>query len=418
MAPAARDPYLMAAPKNTKHMIPFEEAYQRVLDHSRDYGKEMVPLKEATGRVLAETLYADRDFPPFDRATKDGIVINFNAFEKGRRDFEIGGVLPAGTPSGILSDENLCMEIMTGAVIPYDADTVVMYEHLQIDQGIAHLNTAPAKGQNIHYRGSDHKKGEAVLQQNLRIAASEVGILAAIGRSEVPVRKLPRIAVISTGDELVEVSDIPLPHQVRKSNAYQLHASLRNEGIHPLLLHIPDDMDMIRQNLSYVIQEMDLLILSGGVSRGKYDYIPQIMEELGVEKVFHKVLQRPGKPFWFGKQHATNTLIFSFPGNPVSTFVCYYRYFRDWLHKSLGLHTDQISVILEKPLVARGDLTQFIGVRTRWEAGRLMAAPVPANGSGDLTGLAEIDGFICLNPREEPYLKGIAVPFVPTRNLL
>ncbi len=399
-------------------MIPFKEAYRLILDESRDFGKEKIPLQEAVGRVLAEDIFADRDFPPFDRATRDGIVLNHQAVEKGRTAFEIDGVLAAGHAAAVLRHEDLCMEIMTGAVIPYDADTVVMYENCSIDHGIARLDGIPKKGQHIHRRGSDRKKGDMVLKAGRRIATADIGILASVGASVIPVKKLPRIAVISTGDELVEIDEFPMPHQLRKSNIYQLYAALREENIIPLLLHVSDDEDIIRQKLSYAIDQMDVLLLSGGVSRGKFDFIPKVMDELGLEKIFHKVLQRPGKPFWFGKQGQSGTLVFSFPGNPVSTYVCYYRYFRDWLHRSIGLPIKDFHVILSETFMVQGDLTGFIDVKTKWERGCLMASRVDGNGSGDLTSLAEADGFVCLEPRDEPYYGGNAVPFIPTRKLV
>lgn len=399
-------------------MILFENAYQLVLDHIQDYGTEIVKLKDSVGRVLGEDIFADRDFPPFDRATKDGIAIRFEAYDKGRRNFEISGIQAAGASAVILDNEASCLEIMTGALVPYDADTVVMYEHLDLDKGIARVNSNPEKGQNIHARGSDKKKGDLLLRRNTRIAPADIGILASVGAAEVVVRKLPRTAVISTGDELVEVDYLPLPHQIRKSNSHQLNASLQEEGIFPMLLHVSDDVDMIRQKLAHAFEYVDVLLLSGGVSRGKFDFIPQVLEELGVEKIFHKVCQRPGKPFWFGIRRATNTLVFSFPGNPVSTYVCYYRYFKDWLTKSIGLPLEQFSVILDETLWNKGDLTAFVGARTYWDQGCLKATRVEGNGSGDLTSLAEVDGFICLAPSESSYPAGGRVTFVPTRKQL
>ena len=398
-------------------MISFQEASNLVRAHIRQYGIKNVRLTEAHGQVLASDVYADRDFPPFDRATKDGIVVRFSALEKGRLDFEIDGVVAAGEPAAMLSDEHLCMEIMTGAVIPYDADTVIMYEDIQIAHGIARLNYLPQKGQNIHRRGSDRRKGELLLREGRRIDTAAIGILAAVGMGEVPVKKLPRVAVISTGDELVEVGVNPQPHQVRRSNAHQLFGALREEGIHPLLLHVADDIDMIRQKLAYALEAMDVLVLSGGVSKGKFDYIPQVLEELGVEQVFHKVLQRPGKPFWFGKHRRSATLVFSFPGNPVSTFCCYYRYFRDWLYTSLGLPIKEFPVFLNETINPSRDLTIMVNVRLSCEDGYLRVSQVPANGSGDLTALAGADGLIYLAPREQPYVKGEVVPFIPTRSL-
>jgi len=399
-------------------MISFEEAYQNVLNHSQDYGIETINLKEAGGRVLAGDILADRDFPPFNRATKDGIVLNYKAIEKGRTAFEIVGILAAGTPPSHLRDEDTCMEIMTGAVVPYDADTVVMYEDVVIEHGITKIVSIPHKGQNIHKRGSDEKRGAIVLEKQTKISAAEIGVLAAVGKSEVKVKKLPRISVISTGNELVEVEEEPLPHQIRKSNAYSLFAALSEDSITPLLLHLNDDKDIIRQNLSFAIQGMDVLLLSGGVSKGKYDFIPQVLDELGVESIFHGVLQRPGKPFWFGIQKESGTVIFSFPGNPASTFANYHIYFKDWLKKSLGLPIPKIDVLLKEDIEVKGKLTRFLRAKTEWGSGKLTASLVTGNGSGDLTSLSKSDGFIRLDPKEKPYSMGTTVPFIPTRRLL
>ena len=399
-------------------MISFSDAYNHVLDHSQDYGTESVALKKAVGRVLAVDIYADRDFPPFNRATKDGIAINYNAIENGRKAFNIKATVAAGQRTYKFLEEDHCVEIMTGAVVPYEADTVVMYEDITIEHGIANLNKKPKRGQNIHDKGSDKKKGELVLGKDSKIMAAEVGVLAAVGKSAVEVKRLPRIAVISTGNELVEVEDHPLPHQIRKSNSYTLFAALDEERIEPLLLHLSDDKDMIRQKLSYVIQEMDVLLLSGGVSKGKFDFIPKVLEELGVEKVFHGVLQRPGKPFWFGVYKNTNALIFSFPGNPISTFVNYHIYFKNWLQKSLGLPIPKVEVFLEDVITIEGSLTRFLGVKTSWTNGLLKAKLVPDNGSGDLTSLSRSDGFIKLDPREVPYGIDEKVTFISTRTLI
>jgi molybdopterin molybdotransferase len=399
-------------------MISFSDAYNHVLDHSRDYGTESVALKKAVGRVLAVDIYADRDFPPFNRATKDGIAINYNAIENGRKAFDIKATVAAGQKTYKFLEEDHCVEIMTGAVVPYEADTVIMYEDVTIEHGIANLNKKAKRGQNIHDKGSDKKKGELVLSKDSKIMAAEVGVLAAVGKSTVEVKRLPRIAVISTGNELVEVEDYPLPHQIRKSNSYTLFAALDEERIEPLLLHLSDDIDMIRQKLSYVIQEMDVLLLSGGVSKGKFDFIPKVLQELGVDKVFHGVLQRPGKPFWFGVYENTNALIFSFPGNPISTFVNYHIYFKHWLQKSLGLPIPKVEVFLEDVIAIEGSLTRFLGVKTSWKNGLLKAKLVPDNGSGDLTSLSRSDGFIKLDPREVPYGIDEKVTFISTKTFI
>jgi molybdopterin molybdotransferase len=394
-------------------MIHYSEALEIVLQHSRSYGTEYVPLKEAVGRVLAEDVHADRDFPPFNRATKDGITLSFSAIENGRMAFEISGVIPAGTPSLVLEDQESCMEIMTGAVVPYDADTVVMYEELEVDKGIARLKSIPDKGQNIHYRGSDIAKGDIMLKANSQITPSVIGVLASVGIAEVPVKKLPRVAVISTGNELVDVDKQPETHQIRRSNTYSLYAALSREGIEPMMLHLQDDKDIIRQKLGYLVDELDILLLSGGVSKGKFDFLPEVLEDIGVEKSFHRVRQRPGKPFWFGSLPEKGTLVFSFPGNPVSTYANYHLYFQPWLYKSMGLNSLSRMVSIDQDIANPGPLTLFLQVTIHWENTGLRASLIKTNGSGDLVSLAKADGLIQLEPKEEGYSAGDVVPFYP-----
>jgi molybdopterin molybdotransferase len=398
-------------------MISFEEAYKIVLSQSQDYGEEVVSIKNAMGRVLAEDILADRDFPPFNRSTKDGIAINYDAVENGRLNFEIKGVLAAGKPTLTLEESDGCIEIMTGAVVPFETDTVVMYEDIKIKDDIASLKKIPNRGQNIHLRASDEKKGAVLLKKYLKLSAAELGILATVGKDKVTVKKRPRIAVISTGNELVAIDEQPLIHQIRRSNSYSLYGALIEIGITPMLLHISDDKDLLRQKLAYVIEEMDVLILSGGVSMGKFDFIPEIFRELGVDRLFHKVAQRPGKPFWFGTQKTSNTLVFSFPGNPVSTYANFYIYFKAWLQRSQGYIVPELLVKLNDPVEVTGELTHFMGAKIKWGKGNISASLISANGSGDLLSLAKLDGFIQISTDKKTYNKGELVPFIPTRTL-
>ena len=398
-------------------MISIEDAYSKVLSYSRPYGTEEVSLEMANGRILDEAVFADRDFPPFDRATKDGIAINFNGLKRGNQ-FKVSGVIAAGTPRQELKNDNCCFEIMTGAVIPTNSDTVVMYEDIEISEGVATIQKTPQKGADIHFQGSDKKVGSLVLNKNNRVSPAEIGVLASVGKAKVMVKKLPRITVVSTGNELVNVYEVPLPYQIRKSNIYSVFAALTEEGFIPKLLHIPDDKKIIQSELLKVLEESDVLILSGGVSKGKYDFVPDALIAVGVKKVFHGVLQQPGKPFWFGVQESTQKIIFSFPGNPVSTFVNYHQYFKNWLYASLELPVPEFTVILNEEKHVLGSLSKFFRVKTTINDGKLTAFFVHENGSGDLTCLAESDGFIRLLPREKAYLKGESVPFIPTRRII
>ncbi len=397
-------------------MINFEEAYRKVMQHTLDLGVEDVGLLKSTGRALAEDIMADRDFPPFDRATKDGIAINYSAIKKGVNSFAIEAVLSAGMPQTMLGDTANCMEIMTGAVIPENADTVIMYEQVTIENGVATLSKKPTKGQDVHKKGSDVVTSSVLLKKGKRIGAAEIGVLASVGKSKVQVKRLPKVCVVSTGDELVDVDQVPLAHQIRKSNTLSLFAALQKKGIMAELLHLNDDRKVIKESLSNILKDYDVLLLSGGVSKGKFDFIPEVMEMLGVQKVFHRVAQRPGKPFWFGKQEEMNTVVFSFPGNPVSTFANYHIYFLSWLQKCLGLPQEEKEVLLEESIQIKPPLTRFIQVKTEVKKGATWAKTIRENGSGDLTSLAYSDGFIRLQAREAEYEKGELVPFVATRN--
>src|SRR5690606_7203118 len=205
----------------------------------------------------------------------------------------------------LLTDTSHCVEIMTGAVVPANADTVIMYEHLLIGDGRASLSRIPIRGQEIHLEGSDKKRGDLVLPRDIKITAAEIGILATVGKALVPVKKLPKTAVVSTGNELVEITENPLPYQIRRSNIHTLYGALSEEGIVPNEFHLADNKEAMREKLPPILRDHNTVLLSGGISKGKYDFIPEILEELGVTKIFYQVSQRPGKPFWFGIQKET-----------------------------------------------------------------------------------------------------------------
>ncbi len=393
-------------------LITSEEAYTHVLNTCYSFKVESVSIKNAVGRVLAEDIYADRDFPPYNRSTKDGIAVIYDAVEQGRREFDVMGIVSAGQKTYPFLKEAECVEIMTGAMVPYEADAVIMYEDIQIEKGVASTSKEVLRGQNIHKRGSDLKKGDLILKKNTKISAAEIGVLATVGKSKILVKELPSVAIISTGNELVPIDEQPKIHQIRKSNSYTLYAALKEFGIEPLLLHLPDDEDIIRQRLHIAIQEMDILLLSGGVSKGKFDFIPKVLEQLGVKKFFHGVRQRPGKPFWFGRSKNNHAIVFSFPGNPVSTFANFHIYFVPWLNTSLGLEINELRAELLQSISNKSTFTRFYNVKLIVDRGRIKAELIDSNTSGDLQSLTKSDGFIKLIPREEPYTPEELVPLV------
>ena len=399
-------------------MVTVAQAEKIILREARDYGLEQVPFQEALGRVLAEDLFADRDLPPTDRATMDGIAIQYAAFASGCRSFKIKATIAAGDPPVNIENPEECMEIMTGASLPVSVDTVVRYEDLKIDNGAALICTDAIKnGQNLHRRGQDKTAGSLIVKAHQKITPALIGILASVGKSEVMVKRVPRIVVISTGGELIAVDEQPTPHQVRRSNSYTVKAVLQQHGICAAVRHIPDDPEITGRELETCLANYDVIILSGGVSMGKFDYVPGALAALGVDKLFHKVQQRPGKPFWFGRSQGAGQnngkLVFAFPGNPVSTFLCLHRYFLPWLGLQLGAfgNSSNCYAILDENVTFTLPMQYFMQVKLKFnERGQVLALPVEGNGSGDFSNLTDSDAFMELPLERDEFKRGDVFP--------
>ena len=395
-------------------MITVEQATDIILQTARDFGIESIPLDEAIGRTLRENLYADRDFPPFHRVTMDGIAIRHEAFQAGQRSFPIEGVAAAGGAQMQLQWPQHCLEAMTGAVLPSGADTVIRYEDLEIAEGQARVMIEEIGwGQNVHKQGEDRLEGSLVVPVGIKLSPAEIGVAATVGKAQLLVSRLPKTVIISTGDELVEVAETPLPHQIRRSNEHRLRATLARFGIAADTLHLRDDLEEVRQELAAVLGEYEVVILSGGVSEGKFDYLPQAMADLKVEKLFHKIKQRPGKPFWFG-QAPSGAIVFALPGNPVSSFMCTQRYFIPWLERCLGLPAKQYpGAVLQQQVVFKPDLTYFMQVKVAYdEQGRILAIPSEGHGSGDLANLVDADAFLQLPLGRDVFEPGAVFPLI------
>ena len=410
-------------------MISAQEALITVLNSAQDFGIEEIPFLKSVGSILKEEIFADRDFPPFNRVSMDGIVIDFAAFANGQRAFKIEGIQAAGSEQITLLDSENCIEVMTGAVLPNNANTVIRYEDIAIDNGIATITIdIISKGQNIHTKGKDGKSGALLIQKNTIISAAEIGVLATVGKSVVKVARQPKVMIVSTGDELVGVAEMPLAHQIRRSNVFTLVSLLERLNIPSETAHITDDKPILKAKIAAYLKAYDVLLFSGAVSKGKYDFLPEVFEELGVEKRFHKVAQRPGKPFWFGYTAALSmmhqggsenrdkkTIVFGFPGNPISTFVNCLAYFYPWYYKSVGLEVKEETAILAKDVSFKPNLTYFLQVKLTSEKGQLMAYPIVGNGSGDLASLVKADAFIQLPSDKIEFKKGAVYPIIKYR---
>ncbi|SHM95749.1 molybdopterin molybdotransferase MoeA [Polaribacter sp. KT 15] len=383
-------------------MISVKEAKDIILNSAYNFGVEEVPFLKSVGRILKENILADRDFPPFNRVSMDGICIDFNAFKNGQRDFKVEGIQAAGSEQMTLQNKENCIEVMTGAVLPNNANTVIRYEDVTLKNGIATININIINDcQNVHVKGKDRKVGDVLITENKIISAAEIGVLATVGKSTVKVAKQPKVMIVSTGDELVGVNEIPLKHQIRRSNVFTLVSLLERLQIPSETAHITDDKPILKQKIKGFLKDYDVLLFSGAVSKGKYDFLPEVFEELCVEKLFHKVAQRPGKPFFYGKTNECN--VFGFPGNPISTFVNCLAYFYPWYYKSTGLEIEEETAILGENVSFKPNLEFFLQVKLKSKFGHLVAFPVKGNGSGDLASLVNAGAFIQL-PKTEKIL--------------
>ena len=397
----------------TSRRIDVADAERLILEHMQPAPAATVPLAEATGGVLRQNVRAERDQPPFDRATMDGIAVASNALASGRREFRLAGTQAAGAPELRLNDEADCLEIMTGAVMPTGSDTVIPVERItQTGDTVrieADYDASPR--QFVHPRGSDHSHNEILLKSGTVIGGVEMAILTAAGAADVDIAVRPSVAVVSTGDELVDVGEPILPHQIRSSNDRAIEAALALRGIRDVVrARLPDDRDALFREIGNLHAAHDILVLSGGVSMGKFDYVPAILEQLGIELVFHKILQRPGLPMWFGVSRDDKP-VFALPGNPVSTLVCLSRYVTPAIEVALGAPVLRRPVRLAEDVEFAPDLTWLLPVRLRRGPDGDVAVPCPTNTSGDFVGLRGTAGFVELPRGRDRFPAGYETVF-------
>ena len=391
-----------------------KEAINTILNATVDFGIEEVDFLQSSGRILKENIVADRDFPPFNRVSMDGIAISSTAFNKGIRSFKIEGIQAAGSLQLTLQNNDNCIEVMTGAVLPKNSDVIIQYELLTIKNNVASVDVGVVKEfQNVHLKGLDRTVGDVLIPENTLISAAEISVFATVGKTKVKVVKQPKVMIISTGNELVEVDQIPAEHQIRRSNVYALVSLVEKLNIKSDTAHILDDKEVLTSKIKGFLNNYDVLLFSGAVSKGKFDFIPEVLASLGVQKLFHQVKQRPGKPFWFGKKG--NKTVFAFPGNPVSTFVSCLKYFYPWFYKSVNLETQLNEAILAEDFYFKPNLTYFLQVKLHQKEGKIVATPIAGKGSGDLANLTEADAFLELPDDSTNFTKGSIFPIIKFR---
>jgi molybdopterin molybdotransferase len=396
-------------------MVSVQEAEKLILQNIGSATIQSVPILQAAGMTLAEEVCAERDYPPFDRVTMDGIGICYESYAQGVREFVISGVVGAGDEPLFLVNVQTCLEVMTGAVCSPGVDCIIPIELLTINKGVAKIvDESPQirSGWNIHPQGSDCRSGKVLLRSGMTLNSSSIAVAASEGAEYVKVFSRPKVAVISSGNELVELSAKPEPWQIRRSNSYTIAAQLEALKLADVeVFHVQDDLSVIEKTFARLLQDFDMLIMSGAVSKGKFDYIPDVLEKLQVKKLFHCVTQRPGKPMWFGVS-AEDKPVFALPGNPVSTVAGFTRYVIPALLRYLHIEkTGKLTVSLSKDFKFKKNLTYFLPVKIQQDGSRLLAEPASVNGSGDFSALAYTDGLVELPAEVSEFPKGFEVDF-------
>ncbi|QDH13665.1 molybdopterin molybdotransferase MoeA [Formicincola oecophyllae] len=396
----------MAAP------LSVTEAAALVAEHAGDFGIERVSLLKAPGRILRETIHAERDQPPFDRVMMDGIACRL--VDVRAEALMCTGTVAAGAKPLPLGPTGTCLAVMTGAVMPQGAECVIPVE--QIERHGSQVRVLPqakaVQGQHVHDRGLDAKQGDVLLAAGLHLGAPALAVLASNAKGSVLVSRRPRVAILATGDELVDVEGPIEPWQVRRSNDCAIEGSLRVRGVEEIAAsHVPDDERALERSLGQALAERDIVLLSGGVSMGQFDYVPQALAALGVVKVFHRVAQKPGAPLWFGIG-PQGQRVFGLPGNPLAVMACMARYVGPLLALASKAQAQPQLVHLAAPAPRHGKRTLFMPAHLQRD-GSVM--PRPQDTSGDFMHLSSTDGIIVVPSQQEagadPVPVGATVPF-------
>jgi molybdopterin molybdotransferase len=398
-------------------VVSFEEALEIVLRYSGGLPAlpaEGLPLLFCGNRVLAKAVLADRDQPPFDRSTRDGFAVR--AAEFGSSPLRVAGLVRAGEQwLGAALEDGTAIEIMTGAPLPVGADAVVMLEHVvQWDGTIrAAAGRTIRSGENFVPRGSEARAGQSVLPVGTVMEGAEIALAASCGQSQLTVYRKPRIAIVATGDELVEIEATPALQQIRNSNSYGLAALVDEAGGEAVRLPIAPDRRSYLEETIRSARSCDLILLSGGVSMGKYDLVEEVLDSLGAEFFFTGVRMQPGKPVVFGRLPAgddyAEQYFFGLPGNPVSTQVTFHCFVEPLLRAMRGAPAGGprfAQATLAEDAASKPGLMQVLPAQMTAEGLRPLVRLVPWQGSGDLTANARANCYAVLPPERERFGAG------------
>jgi molybdopterin molybdotransferase len=421
----------MAALPEQSGILSFEEARHIVEEHAARLlprGRELLALLDSLGRVLAEAVHADRDIPPFPRATRDGYAVRASELGRVPQELEMVGEIRAGGTSSISALESMqAVAIMTGAPVPTGSDAVVMIEHTSRTGNRVQVSRNVSCGENIVPAGAEGKRGDKLLSPGVRMGYAEVALAASVGRSRLLVHGKPRVAILSTGDEIVDVDVQPAANQIRNSNSYSLAAQIQEAGGEPVLLPIaPDEPFRLRELLLEGL-DSDLLLIAGGVSMGKYDLVERVLAELKAEFLFTSVRIQPGKPLVFGRvarrdgaeketkktDAGAYKYFFGLPGNPISTMVTFELFAKPVLQAMAGVRANSLVFTrakLKSEIRRKTGLKRFLPAVLSGEFENSEVELVAWQGSGDIASVARSNCFLIIPPDRERIESGEWVP--------
>ena len=379
-------------------MLTYEQARQKVIDQVSKKrgprGRVGMSVWDGLGYVLAQDVISDRAYPPFDRSTRDGYAVRAAEAKSGANLRNTGEIKAGDTVTQSLTPAT-CIQIMTGAAVPQGADAVVMIEHTRAEGETILFERDAQPGQNIVPQGSEGGSGQVILSSGTRLGYAELALAGQVGATQLQCARKPRVAILSTGDEVVSVEKAPGPFQIRNSNSVSLAAQVRLSGGEPVLLgNAADRAEDLREKIQQGLKE-DILVLSGGVSMGKYDLVETILRELGAEFCFDAVAIRPGKPAVFGR--CGETIVFGLPGNPVSTMVTFELFVAPAMDLLSGAEARPLPLLearLGAALHEKPGLTHFLPARVEWHATTAEVRPLKWQGSGDIAALAKANCFL------------------------
>lgn len=406
-------------------MLSYEDARLKVIEVTaalrRIPARETIKLQNSLGRILAHEIVADRDYPPFDRAARDGFAVRAADCREASATLRVIGEIRAGGEFAKTVSAGECVQIMTGAAVPRGADAVVMIEHTRTGarQNEVTIERAAEAGMNIVPRGSESRAGDVLLRAKTRMGYAEVAIAGQVGRAKLEVYRKLRVAILSTGDEVVAVDAQPGPFEIRNSNGASLAAQAELAGAEVVLLgNAADRTDELRKLIERGLEE-DALVLSGGVSMGKYDLVEEVLRDLGAEFFFDALAIRPGRPAVFGI--CCGKPVFGLPGNPVSTMVTFELLAVPAVDILSGGDARPLPLLkakLSKAVEQKAVLTHFLPAVLDWANGEATVSELPWQGSGDIATLARGNCFLMVHQSKLKLAAGEWVDVLPRRGLL